>query len=316
MSNAALLHAEHGSHGGIFEFLHTSLGEVGVFLDEVVLHGIIEMLTILPFLFLTYLFMEFIEHKASDKVSAFMHKAGGFGPLVGGALGALPQCGFSASASNLYTGRVITLGTLVAVFLSTSDEMLPIFLAGDVEIGKVVLIIVYKILVAVIVGFAIDIAMRLMRRQGEKINIDEMCGEDGCHCEEGILRSAIHHTVSVSLWCLGIILGLNALVYFVGEDAIGAIIVDIPVLSHAICALVGLIPNCAASVALSRLAISGFITTGEMLSGLFSAAGVGMFVLFKVNKRIKENLMVVAIVVLVGIIFGAVADLIPYLSIV
>jgi hypothetical protein len=194
--------------------------------------------------------------------------------------------------------------------------MLPIFLAGEVEIGKVVLIIVYKIVVAVIVGFAIDIAMRLMRRQGEEINIDEMCGEDGCHCEEGILRSAIHHTVSVSLWCLGIILGLNALVYFVGEDAIGAIIVDIPVLSHAICALVGLIPNCAASVALSRLAISGFITTGEMLSGLFSAAGVGMFVLFKVNKRIKENLMVVAVVVLVGIIFGALADLIPYLSIV
>ncbi len=315
MRHGTLLHIEHGTHGGIFEFLHTSLGSFGVFLDEVVLHGILEMLTILPFLFLTYLLMEFIEHKASDKVRAFMHRAGGFGPLVGAALGALPQCGFSASASNLYTGRVITLGTLIAVFLSTSDEMLPIFLAGDVDIGKVMLIIIYKIIVAIIAGFAVDIVVRLTRRGEGEISIDEMCGEDGCHCEEGILRSAIHHTVSVSLWCLGIILSLNALVYFVGEDVIGAIIVDIPVLSHALCALVGLIPNCAASVALSRLAISGFITTGEMLAGLFSAAGVGMFVLFKVNKRIKENLTVVAVVVLVGIIFGFLADFIPYLKI-
>lgn len=316
MRTTAMLHIEHGTHGGIFEFLHEWLGEFGVFLDEVVLHGLIEMLTIVPFLFLTYLLMEFIEHKASDKVSAFMRGAGGFGPLVGGALGALPQCGFSASASNLYTGRVITLGTLIAVFLSTSDEMLPIFLAGDVDIGKVVLIIIYKVVVAVIVGFGIDIAMRLMRRDSADINIDEICGEDGCHCERGILRSALHHTLSVSLWCLGIVLLLNATVYFVGEETIGAIIVDVPILSHAICALVGLIPNCAASVALSRLALSGFITTGEMLSGLFSAAGVGMFVLFKVNKHIKENLMVVAIVVIVGIVFGFLADMIPWLAII
>lgn len=315
MRATTMLNIEHGTHGGIFEFLHEWLGEFGVFLDEVVLHGFIEMLTILPFLFLTYLLMEFIEHKASDKVSAFMHRAGGLGPLVGGALGALPQCGFSASASNLYTGRVITLGTLIAVFLSTSDEMLPIFLAGDVDVGKVALIIVYKIVVAVVVGFGIDIAMRLMRRGGEDINIDEMCGEDGCHCERGILRSALHHTLSVSLWCLGIILLLNAAVYFVGEEAIGAIIVDVPILSHAICALVGLIPNCAASVALSRLALSGFITTGEMLSGLFSAAGIGMFVLFKVNRRTRENFMIVAIVVMAGIVFGFIADLMPWLAI-
>lgn len=315
MRNYALLHIEHGTHGGMFEFLHEQLGELGVFLDEVILHGIIEMLTIVPFLFLTYLLMEFIEHKASDKVSGFMRKAGALGPLVGGALGALPQCGFSASASNLYTGRVITLGTLIAVFLSTSDEMLPIFLAGDVELGRVMLIVAYKVAVAVLLGFLVDLAMRLMRRGGEDINIDEICGEEGCHCEEGILRSALYHTLSVSLWCLGVILSLNAVVYFVGEEVIGAIIIDVPVLSHAICALVGLIPNCAASVALSRLALEGFITTGEMLSGLFSAAGVGMFVLFKMNKRIKENLMVVAIVVIVGVLFGVVADFIPWLSV-
>ncbi len=315
MRHLALLNIEHGTHGGIFEFLHESFGEFGVFLDEVVLHGLIEMLTIVPFLFLTYLLMEFIEHRASDKVSGFMQGAGVLGPLVGGALGALPQCGFSASASNLYTGRVITLGTLVAVFLSTSDEMLPIFLAGDVDILKVVLIIIYKIVVAIIVGFGVDFAMRLMRRDKGDINIDEICGEDGCHCERGILRSALHHTLSVSLWCLGIILLLNAVVYFVGEEVIGAIIIDVPVLSHLICAIVGLIPNCAASVALSRLALSGFISTGEMLSGLFSAAGVGMFVLFKMNKRVKENLMVVAIVVIAGVFFGLIADLLPWLSI-
>ena len=316
--NGALLHTEHSSHAshaGIFDFLTEHLGEFGRFLDEVVLHGIFELLILIPFLYLTYLLMEFIEHKASDKTRAAMTKAGKLGPLVGAPLGALPQCGFSAVASNLYTGRVITLGTLVAVFLSTSDEMIPILLAGSVDIVTVLLIIIYKIVVAVLAGVAIDLISRLVGRDKGEINIDEICDEDGCHCERGIFLSALHHTVSVGRWCLAVIMAIGTLVFFLGTETLAAIVPDIPLVSHFICALIGLIPNCAASVALSELALGGIITTGEMISGLFSAAGVGLFVLFKVNKRHKENLMVVVLLLVIGTVFGAIADLIPWMAI-
>ena len=309
-----LLHADHAQDNVISEFLHTSLGTFGHFLDEVILHGLYETAILIPFLFLTYLLMEYIEHTASDKVRSVMTRAGTLGPLIGGLAGAAPQCGFSASAANLYTGRVITLGTLVAVFISTSDEMIPILVAGNIGIDKVLLIVVYKIVAAIIAGFAVDLVMRLLGRSKGEINIDEICEEDGCHCEDGVLKSAIHHTVSVSLWCFGVIVLLNAVVFFVGEDLIGTLIVDIPVLSHLICSLIGLVPNCAASVALSRLAIGGFITVGEMISGLSSAAGIGLFVLFKMNKKIRENLVIVAIIVGFGILFGVVADLIPFFT--
>lgn len=304
----------HGSHGGVFSFLTEHLGEVGRFIDEVIIHGLIEVLILLPFLYLTYLLMELIEHKASARTRAVMVKAGRLGPLAGAPLGAIPQCGFSSVASNLYAGRVITMGTLVAVFLSTSDEMIPILIAGNVKIGTVLLIMLYKILVGALAGFAVDILLRIMGRGKDEIDIDCLCDEDGCHCEEGVFLSALHHTVSVGLWCLAVIMGIGTLIFFIGQETLGALIVDIPVLSHFICALIGLIPNCAASVALSSLALSGIITTGEMIAGLFSAAGVGMFVLFKMNKGLKENILIVALVVAVGAVFGAVADLLPFLS--
>ncbi|MBR7117636.1 MAG: arsenic efflux protein [Clostridia bacterium] len=305
------LHSSHGAHSGIFSFLTENLGEFGHFLDEVVIHGLLEALMLIPFLYLTYLLMEFIEHKASDKTRAAMAKAGRLGPLVGAPLGAIPQCGFSTVASNLYTGGVITLGTLVSVFLSTSDEMLPIFLAGNVDIVVVLLIIVYKIIVAIAAGFVIDLALKLLGKDEVKRNIDDICEEEGCHCERGIFLSALHHTVTVWLWCLAVILALNSLVFFVGTEHLAAIVPDIPVISHLICAVIGLIPNCAASVALSELALSGVISVGEMMAGLFSAAGVGLFVLFKMNKSKRENWLVVLLVLLVGTVFGAVADLIP-----
>ena len=289
--------------------LHAHEGGGGWF-SEILLQGFIETLKLIPFLFLTYLLMEFIEHKASDKANEFMNKAGRFGPAVGGALGAVPQCGFCAAASNLYAGRIITLGTLIAVFLSASDEMLPIMLSGDVKIGSVLLILLYKAAVAILVGFAVDIAMRLMHIKGEEINIDEICDNDNCHCERGIWYSALHHTATISLFVLLITFALNALVFFVGEDTLGEILRARPVISHIVAAIFGLIPNCAASVALTTLCTEGLISAGTMMSGLFSGAGVGLLVLFRVNKKIKENLIIVAIVVVSGIVFGLIGDLI------
>ena len=305
-----LLHADHSSHGSFAELLSDRLGRFGEFLDEVILHGVIDTLKLVLFLFLTYLLMEFIEHKASQRVKDTMTKAGKFGPVIGGAFGAVPQCGFSAAAANLYTGRVISLGTLIAVFLSTSDEMLPILVAGNMKIGTVLLIIVYKCAVGIAMGFTIDLVMKAMKIEKEDINIDEICDNDDCHCENGILRSALHHTLSVSLFILLVTLALNTLLFFMGEDALSGSLLTVPFVSHLLCALVGLIPNCASSVALTSLAMSGVIPTGAMMSGLFSGAGVGLLILYRMNRRPKENIVITALLVGIGIIFGLLADLV------
>lgn len=293
--------------------LHTHVHEgegILLFLEEVLLHGLIDTLKLIPFLFLTYLLMEFIEHRAGDRAEHFMKRAGRFAPLVGGALGAVPQCGFSAAASNFYAARVISLGTLIAVFLSTSDEMLPILISGDFGVGRAALLVLYKLIVGVLVGFLVDLILRLMRRDEREINIDNICENDNCHCERGILHSAIHHTVTITLFVLAITVAINTVVFFVGTEVIGEALDGIPVVSHIISALIGLIPNCAVSVALATFCSEGFISVGTMLAGLFSGAGVGILVLFRVNKNMRENLAVMGVLVLVGTVFGLLGDLI------
>lgn len=303
------LHADHTSHGFLSELLADKLGRFGEFLDEVILHGFIDTLKLVFLLFLTYLLMEYIEHKASDKVKGTMTKAGKLGPLVGGVFGAVPQCGFSAAAANLYTGRVITLGTLLAVFLSTSDEMLPILVAGNMKIGNVLTIILYKTVVGVAMGFVVDLVLKLMKREREEINIDEICDNDDCHCENGLVASAIHHTLSVSLFVLLVSLLVNTLTFFALEEVLSGSVFALPVVSHILSALIGLIPNCAVSVALTRFAMSGVISTGAMMSGLFAGAGVGVLILFKMNRRPKENTVIVALLLIIGVVFGLFADL-------
>lgn len=288
--------------------LHAHAGEGAHWAEEILLHGLLETLKLLPFLFLTYLLMEFIEHKAGERAEKFMQRAGRFAPVVGGALGAVPQCGFSAAAANLFAGRIISLGTVVAVFLSTSDEMLPILISGSVPAGRVALLVLYKAVVGIAMGLLVDLALRVLRREPEKINIDAICDEDNCHCERGILYSAMHHTLTISLFVLIVTVAINALVFFIGEDNLGAIMYDKPVISHIIAAIFGLIPNCAASVVLTRLCTEGLITVGTMLSGLFSGAGVGLLVLFKINKRIKENLTIAGIILISGVLFGLLGE--------
>ena len=292
-------------------FFHHSHTEEAGFFDEVILHGLFETLKIIPFLLIAYIIMEFIEHKASDKVKAFLTRSGSLGPLVGGALGAVPQCGFSSVTANLYCAKIASLGTVVAVFLSTSDEMLPILISSTVPVGITVFILLYKVAVGVAVGFIIDLVIRLTHRNSSEIHVHELCEDEGCDCEGGILRSAIKHTLSITLFIFIITLFINALVFFIGEDSISHIMPNIPVLSHLITAIFGLIPYCASSVALTQLFSKGALTLGEMLSGLFAGSGVGLLVLFRMNKKhMRENLLITAILVLTGVVFGLVADLI------
>ena len=290
---------------------HTEVGgELACALEEIFFHGIIDTLKIIPFLFLTYLLMEFIEHRAGERAESFMKRSGVFAPIAGGALGAVPQCGFSAAAANLYAGRVVSVGTLIAVFLSTSDEMLPILLSGSVPVGTALLVVLYKAAVGIAVGMAVDLVLRLTRKNHEEINIDAICDEDNCHCERGIWFSALHHTLTISAFILIFTLAINALVFFVGEENLGEAMFDLPVVGHFIAAVFGLIPNCAASVALTTLCTKGLITAGTMMSGLFSGAGVGLLVLFKVNKHLKDNLIIIGVILLSGVVFGLLGDLI------
>lgn len=306
-----LLHAD--SHAPISEMTG---GEIfhGI-LKEVIWHSILDSLKIVAFLFLAYLLMEFIEHRASEKVEGFVKKAGVFGPLVGGALGVAPQCGFSTVASNFFTARVITMGTLIAVFLSTSDEMLPIMISGNVSAKFIFAVLSYKLAVAILIGFAVDFVLRLLCKNNKvDIDIDEICENDNCHCERGIIYSAIHHTLTVGGFVLLITFILNLVIFFVGEENLSALMYDKFFIGHLIAAVFGLIPNCAISVALTELCVEGYITVGTMMSGLFAGSGVGLLVLFKVNRRKKENLVIIGVIVLTGLIFGMLADVINFSS--
>lgn len=268
---------------------------------HVLLHGALDSLKVLPFLFLTYLLMELLEHKAGDGVKNAVGKAGRFGPLVGGALGLLPQCGFSAVAAGLYAGRVVSVGTVLAVFLATSDEMIAVFAGNGVPVRQILAVLGVKLLVAVLVGFVADL---LLRRRAEPPHVEDFCEEEHCHCEKGVWRSALHHTLHIFLFVLAVNLLLGFLLELWGEENIAALMREIPVLGELIAALIGLIPNCAASVAIATMYAKGVISAGAMLAGLLTGAGSGLLVLFRTNHRLRENLQIVAVLLLVGVLFG------------
>lgn len=301
-------------------------------IGHVLEHSVEDTLYLIPFLFVTYLAMEWLEHKAGDKAEEAVRRAGAAGPVVGALVGIVPQCGFSAAAATLWAGRVITLGTLFAVFLSTSDEMLPIFLAEQVAPATILKIMGVKLMIGMVMGFVVDAAVRLARRDRERLRIHELCERDRCHCNgdcdaceqqpelaydyehdeehehhhEGgsILRSALKHTVQVTVFIFVITLVLDGALELVGEDALGAFLGSNPVLSVLGSALVGLIPNCAASVVIAQLYVEGALGAGAMMAGLLVSAGVGLLVLFRTNRGLRQNLIVLAGLWATGVFWG------------
>ena len=306
--------------------------DIAHIIGHVLEHSIEDTLYLIPFLFVTYLAMEWLEHKAGDKAEEAVRRAGAAGPVVGALVGIVPQCGFSAAAATLWAGRVITLGTLFAVFLSTSDEMLPIFLAEQVAPMTILKIMGVKLMIGMVMGFVVDAVIRLARRDREKLRIHELCERDRCHCNgdcetceqqpelaydfehdeehghhhEGgsILRSALKHTVQVTVFIFIITLVLDGALELVGEDALAAFLGSNPVLSVLGSALVGLIPNCAASVVIAQLYVEGALGAGAMMAGLLVSAGVGLLVLFRTNRGLRQNLIVLAGLWATGVFWG------------
>ena len=270
---------------------------------HVIEHSILDSIKLIPFLFLTYLAMEWLEHKAGEKAERVIRKAGKWGPFLGGALGAVPQCGFSAAASNLYAGRLISMGTLLAIYLSTSDEMLPILISAKADPRLIVQILVLKVVIGVAAGFVVDLLISAKKPE-QHAHIHEMCEQEHCHCEEGIFRSAVNHTLKITLFILLITFALNLVMHYVGEDALAALLRDRKVLGPVLSGLVGLIPNCAASVVITQLYLEGAMSFGTMMAGLLVGAGVGILVLCRVNKSRKENLQIIGLLYVICVVAG------------
>ena len=270
---------------------------------QVIEETLIDTLKLIPFLFLAYLVMEYLEHRTGEKTQKLIRKAGRSGPLLGGLLGTVPQCGFSAAASNLYAGRVISLGTLLAIYLSTSDEMLPILISSKAPVELILRILLAKALIGMAVGFAVDTLLR-RKTQEESHHIHEICEKEHCHCEKGVLRSALTHTAQITFFILAVTFGLNLILHFVGEDALANLILNRSLLGPVLAGLVGLIPNCAGSVAVTQLYLQGAMSLGAAMAGLLTGSGVGLLVLFRVNHDKKENLSILCLLYGVGVLTG------------
>ena len=277
---------------------------------EILEHTIEDSIKLIPFLFLTYLLMEYIEHKTKEKTKETIKKSGKFGPFFGAVLGIVPQCGFSVSATNLYAARVITLGTLIAVYLSTSDEMLPIFLSEGVAIDVILKILAIKLVIGMIAGFLIDFVLRLKNKDKQEEKIIDLCEKEHCHCEHGIFKSALKHTVNIFIFIFIITLVINMAIHIIGEETIASFMLDRPILGPIISGAIGLIPNCASSVIITQMYLENIISVGTMIAGLLVGAGVGLAVLFRTNKGIKENIKITILLYAIGVISGIILELI------
>lgn len=318
-------------------------------LPEVLGDSVLDTIKLIPFLFITYLAMEALEHSAQAKTEQLMAKADRSGPLVGSLLGALPQCGFSAMAATLYAARVVSAGTLVAVILSTSDEMIPVFVAHQESPGRLLALVGAKVLVGAVIGFVVDVILRALHKSGDgHAHIKELCEVAHCHCDDAqeehilahvderahthahahtnmpthththahahaqgrfsrllsIARSAAIHTVEVSSFILIVTFVFGLLIEMVGQDSLASFMGVHPLRATLLSALIGLIPNCAASVTLSELLLSGTLASGPAFAGLLVSGGMGLLILFRTNQDLRQNLVIAAFIYVVAVIVG------------
>lgn len=272
---------------------------------DIILDTLIDSIKLLPFLFVTYLILEYLEHKTGGKAQNVIKKSGKFGPAIGSLLGIVPQCGFSAAAANFYAGRVISLGTLIAIFLSTSDEMLPILISEAAPISLIGKVLLIKLLIGMVCGFIIDLFSKFNNKEKNiEKEIEHLCEHDHCDCEHGVVKSAIKHSLNIFVFIIIVSFILNLLIHFIGEDTISNIFNSNKILGPILASFVGLIPNCASSVILTQLNLSGVIPLSTMISGLLVNAGLGLLVLFRVNNNLKENIFITTLLYVIGVLSG------------
>lgn len=274
---------------------------------DIILDTLIDALKILPFLFIAFLIMEHFEHKLKNKNNNVIKKAGKIGPFFGSILGSFPQCGFSVAATNFYAARIITIGTLISIYLSTSDEMLPILISRGAKIDIIIKLIGLKVVIGMLFGFIIDFIFR--RREISLEHIHDICDSENCDCNHGIIKSSIKHTFNILIFIIIISFILNIAMTYYGEDKLKSIFLENNILSCFIASLIGLIPNCGASVIITELYLNNVITLGSTIAGLLTGSGIAILVLFKTNHNIKENITILSFIYFIGVISGIIIDL-------
>lgn len=279
---------------------------------DIILETLVDGVKLIPFLFVAFIVIELIEHKLSTKSKKIISESGKFGPGVGSLLGLFPQCGFSVMATNLYITRIITLGTLISVYLSTSDEMLPILLSRNVEMSLILKILAIKFLIGMIAGYIIDFIFRKKINSNKDNNYD-ICEQEHCHCEHSIVVSALKHTLNTLIFIMLISFVLNIGFEYIGEDNVSKIFMKNSLFGPFVASLVGLIPNCGASIMLTELYLNSAISFSSLIGGLLTGSGVAILVLFKSNKNIKESLAILFTIYGIGVISGIIIEVLGIL---
>ena len=275
-------------------------------------HSFLDSIKLLPFLFIAFLIIELIEHKLSNKCKKVISKSGKYGPILGSLLGLIPQCGFSVVATNLYITRIISLGTLISIYLSTSDEMLIILLSKNANVKTILPLLLVKFSIGMISGFLIDFILRNKKKKQETYSIceDEHCG---CEHEENLFKSSLIHTIKTFIFIFLATFLITYIFELFGEEYLSKLLLKDTIISPFITSLIGLIPNCASSVILTELYLSESINFASIISGLLTGSGVAILVLFKSNKNLKENLTILSLIYGIGVISGIIITLISYL---
>lgn len=269
---------------------------------DIIIDTLLDGLKLIPFLFIAFLIIELIEHKFNSKTKRVIKKSGKYGPIMGALFGLIPQCGFSVLATNLYITRVISIGTLISIYLSTSDEMLPIMLSEGVPFKEIIGILLIKFVCGCIFGMLID---RFIRNRNVVDEYDyHVCNDEHCDCNHSIVKSSLRHTLNTLGFIVLISFLINVLFEYLGTDLISKIFMKNSLFGPIIGALVGLIPNCGASITLTELFLKDVINLGTCIAGLLTGSGVAILVLFKSNKNLKENISIVLLLYLIGVLVG------------
>jgi len=279
-----------------------------------IIEGVKDTAICIPILFATYLFMEILEGSSKVNEETLCRRSRKVGPAIGGLLGVIPQCGLAGSAAALYSTGTVTLGTMLAVFFATSDEMLPVMLASlsgrfAIGIGAIAGILAAKALLGIVLGYLTDFAVKASTGK----NIHSLCEREHCECdgEEGnVFRSALIHTLKITIMLLIVNVVLSAAIGLIGIESLSGTIINQPVVGELIVALFGLIPNCAVSIILTESYLTGVLNLGCLFAGLLANAGVGLIVLFRTNPRHRENLMIVLIMYLLSAAVGVIMHLV------
>ena len=266
---------------------------------EVIQDTLLDTIKLLPFLFVAFLIIEFIEHKLSNKQENIISKSGKLGPIVGALLGAVPQCGFSVLATNLYVTRIISLGSLISIYLSTSDELIPLMISHNAPITKILSIVSIKVVIGMISGFLIDLLIRKTTKSDFVL-----CEDEDCDCDHSIIKSSLIHTLKIAFFILIITFLINILFHYVDLSFLESALKNNKILTPFIASLIGLIPNCASSVMISELYLNNLISLGTTLSGLLTGSRVAIMVLVRKNKNISENLFIIGLIYIIGVIWG------------